>query len=101
MQDGSLTRTVERTGKVHKEEVSILSSTVPQMTVISGENHASDSNVENIPIRHRMTFTEKINKFLNSNVVTIILNLATVYALFGDDIKTLGSQNQLTMDFLR
>ncbi|OMJ86393.1 hypothetical protein SteCoe_12120 [Stentor coeruleus] len=90
MQDGSLTRTVDRTGKVHKEEMSILSSTVPQMTVISGENHSSDSNVEHIPIRYRMTLSEKINKFLNSNIVTITLNIATIYALFGDDIKTLG-----------
>lgn len=35
-------------------------------------------------------FNKKIGSFLDSTLVSIVMNIITLYALFGDDVKTLG-----------
>lgn len=63
--------------------------TVPQITLVSFENH-SDGNLDSPTVPDSVPIGKKVTRFLESIPVVIIMNLATIYALFGDDIKTLG-----------
>lgn len=59
---------------------------VQQLTVISEiatERYAEQSTSPS-------PLSTKMNLFLDSTTVTIVMNVITIYALFGDDIKTLG-----------
>lgn len=70
------------------EENPSLNNTVPQATVVSIENCISEENLD--AHFQTLTFSEKISKFLDSDTMIITLNIATIYSLFGDDIKILG-----------
>ncbi|OMJ85874.1 hypothetical protein SteCoe_12716 [Stentor coeruleus] len=72
------------------EDNSGLNITIPQVTVISGENHNSEGNLGGSFPFKTLTFSEKISKFLDSSTMIITLNISTIYSLFGDDIKILG-----------
>ncbi|OMJ77930.1 hypothetical protein SteCoe_22364 [Stentor coeruleus] len=85
MQDGKLNR-----ARSNKDDSSGISSTAPQVTVISGDTPPLENTNESTPSKGKITTSEKVAKFLNSNSVAITMNIATIYVLFGDDIKLLG-----------
>jgi class 3 adenylate cyclase len=62
---------------------------VPQITIVSTDNH-SEGNIDSPTGIKKPSISEKCKLILESSPAVITMNIATIYALFGDDIKTLG-----------
>ena len=90
MNEESLSRTGESPTKFIKEETNPSHQGFSQITLISIDNQTdlhNDSQTINMKL---ISFRKKVEDFLDSYITTITMSIATVYALFADDIMTLG-----------
>ena len=90
MNDDSLSRTGESPAKIMKDENSINQQGQPQITLISTDNQSEFHNESQLNNMNIVSWKKTIEKFLDSYTTTVIMSIATVYALFGGDIMTLG-----------
>lgn len=72
----------------NKEETDLNSTSFPQVTLISTDQHSDFNSSYNGG--NTKSYGQKIESFIDWNPVTITMSIVTLYALFGDDIKTLG-----------
>lgn len=83
-----VTHSLDTPIKVKRAEM-IDGFTAPQITSLQLEN-VSEENNENSAESNKLPINTRVTTLLESNFMVIIMNIATIYALFGDDIKTLG-----------
>ena len=88
MKEEIVMHSLESPAKVFRSE-NAESFTVPQITLVSNDNH-SEGNTDGLVGFKKKSWTDKCREFIESTPVVITMSVATVYALFGDDIKTLG-----------
>jgi class 3 adenylate cyclase len=82
--------TADSAEKYAKEEITHFSAEKPQATLISTDNQLEYSSEPNSNLLVENIYKKKIEMMIESHAVTITMSIATLYALFGDDIKNLS-----------
>ena len=76
--------------KLDKEDSDINTGSIPQITLVSGELH-TEANIEPIAIKFsKKSLARLFEEAMESRFTTVSMTIVTLYALFGDDIKSLA-----------
>jgi class 3 adenylate cyclase len=84
MQDGNYSNSLEATMKNPSKEDPAFFTVAPQVTVISSELQSESNNEQSV----KVPFRKKVENILDSIPLSVAMTVVTIYALFGDDIKS-------------